>query len=58
MAHTANLTAFSEIPLVDLGPLVAGAPGAARTVARAVGRHAAEVGFFYVRNHGVSQMRG
>ena len=55
MAHTANLTAFSEIPLVDLGPLVDGAPGAARTVARAVGRHAAEVGFFYVRNHGVSQ---
>ena len=54
MAHIDHLTAFTEIPLVDMGPLVDGAPGAARTVARDVGRHATEVGFFYVKNHGVA----
>jgi len=53
VAHAEHLTAFSEIPIVDLGPLVEGAPGAAQTVAKTVGRHATEVGFFYVTTHGV-----
>jgi len=53
-ARTARLTAFTEIPVVDLGPLASGAEGVGQ-VAEAVGRHSTEVGFFYVRNHGVAQ---
>jgi len=53
MGHVARLTAFSQIPVVDLAPLLEGAPGGVRVVADAIGRHATEVGFFYVKNHGV-----
>jgi len=54
MAHIDHLTAFTEIPLVDMAPLVENAPDAAHIVARGVGRYATEVGFFYIKNHGVS----
>ena len=44
-----------EIPVIDLGPLRAGAPGALEATARQW-RHAFEdVGFAFVVNHGVSQ---
>jgi isopenicillin N synthase-like dioxygenase len=48
-------TGFSEIPLIDIGGLRSGAPGAARRVADEICRASAEVGFFYVTNHGVPQ---
>lgn len=57
MGHrTARLTAFKEIPVIDLGPLVEGTPGGVRHVADQVGRHSTEVGFFYIANHGVAQV--
>src|SRR5712671_1542713 len=44
---------FSEIPVIDLAPLIDGsAPQAERTVA-ALGRACADIGFLYVRNHDV-----
>jgi isopenicillin N synthase-like dioxygenase len=44
---------FSEIPVIDLAPLVEGQDDP-RTIA-ALGRACSDVGFIYVRNHGVSQ---
>ncbi len=47
--------AAEEIPVIDLGPYLAGVPGA-REVAAAALRHAyEEVGFYFIVNHGVSQ---
>ena len=44
-----------EIPVLDLGPLRAGAPGALEALG-AVLRHAFEnVGFYFIVNHGVKQ---
>jgi isopenicillin N synthase-like dioxygenase len=46
--------ALSAIPVIDYGPYFAGAPGALAELAHEV-RHACEnVGFFYIRNHGVA----
>lgn len=43
------------IPVLDLGPLRAGEPGALEKLGAAL-RHAfTEVGFYFVRNHGISQ---
>ncbi len=44
-------TAFSEIPLVDLAPLIEGTDP--QGVARKIGEVCEEVGFFYITNHGV-----
>jgi isopenicillin N synthase-like dioxygenase len=56
MGHrTERLTAFQEIPVVDLAPLLTGAPGGVKAVADEIDRHATEVGFFYVTHHGVAQ---
>jgi len=45
--------ATDEIPVLDLGPFLAGKQGALDAVARALYRASTEVGFYYVRNHGV-----
>ncbi len=42
-----------NLPLIDLAPLVAGAPGGLEEVAAEIGKAAREIGFFYVKNHGV-----
>lgn len=42
-----------DIPILDLGPALAGQPGALARVARELRRASTEVGFYYVRNHGV-----
>lgn len=42
---------FSEIPVIDVGPLLAG--GAAKATVEALGRACRDVGFLYVANHGV-----
>ena len=50
-----RLDAPEEIPVIDLGPYLAGVPGA-REAAGAALRHALEnVGFYFIRNHGVPQ---
>jgi isopenicillin N synthase-like dioxygenase len=43
----------SEIPVIDMAPAVDGTPGGERRVAAEFRRAATEVGFFYVKNHGV-----
>ena len=45
---------FSQIPIIDVGDLVAGAPGQWRT-AEALGRACRESGFFYIAGHGVGE---
>lgn len=45
--------AFSEIPVIDIANLVNGSDQ--ETVARQIGKVCEEVGFFYVKNHGVPQ---
>ncbi|MFO1059091.1 MAG: 2-oxoglutarate and iron-dependent oxygenase domain-containing protein [Dongiaceae bacterium] len=47
--------AASAIPVIDIGPLRGGEAAGIRTVAQALRRASAEVGFFYVRNHGVPE---
>ena len=45
----------SRIPIIDFGPYFAGRPGALPALAAEV-KHACEnVGFFYIRNHGVAE---
>jgi len=48
----ARLTAFTEIPLVDVSAL--GGPGEAEVAGR-IGRAAEEVGFLYVTGHGIPE---
>lgn len=44
-------TAFSEIPIIDIAPLVDGSDPLG--VAERIGAVCEEVGFFYIKNHGV-----
>jgi isopenicillin N synthase-like dioxygenase len=44
---------FAEVPLVDIGPLVAGDVSGSEAVIRAIGRACSDVGFMYVSHHGV-----
>ncbi|WP_454688557.1 isopenicillin N synthase family dioxygenase [Achromobacter aloeverae] len=47
--------AKEEIPVFDIGPFLAGAPGARETLAAQL-RHALEnIGFYFIVNHGVPQ---
>lgn len=48
-------TAFTEIPLVDVAPFLAGGAAEKRAVAAEVRRICAEVGFFYLVGHGVPE---
>ena len=51
-AHVAD---FEEVPQVDLGPMFGGVERARRRVGDAVRDACSDVGFFYIRNHGVPQ---
>jgi len=51
--NTAESTPGTELPLIDLGPLIRGEPDGLAQVAREIGRACRTVGFFYVRNHGL-----
>lgn len=42
-----------DLPVIDLGPLTAGTQEGVAAVASELGRAAREIGFFYVKNHGV-----
>jgi isopenicillin N synthase-like dioxygenase len=46
---------FEAIPIVDFGPFLTGDAATRRRVAKEIGRASAEVGFFYIRNHGVAE---
>ena len=48
---------FSEVPVIDIGALVAGTAGR-RAVADEIGRACRECGFFYVVGHGVDEALG
>ena len=50
---TARRVSADEIPVIDIGPLVDGSDEA--TVARDLVWAATEVGFIYVRNHGIDE---
>ena len=44
---------MNSIPVIDIAPLVNGAPAQAHGVAKALGDACREVGFFYITGHGV-----
>jgi isopenicillin N synthase-like dioxygenase len=44
-----------SIPVLDLGPYLAGEPAARERLARALGEACETIGFFFVRNHGIPQ---
>ena len=52
---TAREIELSEIPIIDLGALTAGAPDAVSEIAAQLTEAAERVGFFYVSNHGIPQ---
>lgn len=43
----------SDLPIIDLEPLISGQPGGLEQVAGELGKAARDIGFFYVKNHGV-----
>lgn len=45
--------AYKEIPSLDLGPYLAGVPGALDELASKLARIQQEIGFYYITNHGV-----
>jgi isopenicillin N synthase-like dioxygenase len=47
--------AADDIPIIDLGPYLAGEPGALDAVARDLYYASTQVGFYYLKNHGISQ---
>jgi isopenicillin N synthase-like dioxygenase len=56
MASPANSSlAENEIPILDLGPYFAGEVGALEVLGRELYRASTEVGFYFLKNHGVSQ---
>ena len=44
-----------RIPVLDIGPFLAGAPGARESLAEAVATTCADTGFLVITNHGISQ---
>ena len=58
MAVTSPATAAlseDDIPVLDLGPYFGGVPGALDRICRELYRASTEVGFYYLKNHGVPQ---
>jgi isopenicillin N synthase-like dioxygenase len=51
------MAAADTIPIVDLGPYLAGEPGAAAEAGRQLRHALTEVGFYYVVNHGIPRAR-
>ncbi len=50
--NTSEATA-RDVPIIDVGPLLADAPGALEQAARAFKRACTEIGFFFIVNHGL-----
>src|SRR5215207_9012165 len=51
----ADASTDGRIPVLDIGPFLAGKPGASAPLARAVARTCEDTGFLVVANHGVPQ---
>ena len=51
----ARTMAFSSIPIIDISALSGADPAAITATADEIGRACEDVGFFYIRNHGVPQ---
>jgi isopenicillin N synthase-like dioxygenase len=51
---SARAIAFEEIPVIDIGAMAGSDVAAKLAVARAIREASETVGFFYIRNHGVS----
>ena len=47
--------AKSQIPIIDLGPYLAGEPGSLEIIASQIRNACERVGFFYISSHGVSE---
>ena len=54
-AGRVHVAAFEEVPQIDIGPLFQDDEPARRRVGAAVRDACIDVGFFYIRNHGVPQ---
>ncbi len=54
-AMGARLLDFQSIPVIDIAPLSASSRSAFEATAAEIGKACREVGFFYIRNHGVPQ---
>jgi isopenicillin N synthase-like dioxygenase len=46
---------FTKIPTIDIAALLGSDPVARRAVAEEIGRACEDVGFFYIRNHGIPE---
>ncbi|CAF2124591.1 unnamed protein product [Rotaria magnacalcarata] len=46
---------FTEIPVIDFGPFLNGSIEDKKQVAAEIGRACRNVGFFYLKNHGIPQ---
>jgi len=55
MGKVAESQTTNPIPGLDLGPYLAGTPGALEDLARALREVCENVGFFYIENHGIPQ---
>src|SRR6185503_5182929 len=55
-----SMSARDTIPIIDLGPTLAGEPGALEEAARQLRHALTEIGFYYIVNHGIprEQVRG
>ena len=52
--ETTTHTNHSEIPIIDIGPFLNGAPQAAEETADRLRWVQEEIGFYYLINHGIS----
>ena len=48
------MSAADTIPIIDLGPYLAGKPGAVQEAGRQLRHALTEIGFYYIVNHGVA----
>jgi isopenicillin N synthase-like dioxygenase len=51
------MAAADTIPIIDLGPYLAGEPGALQEAARQLRHALTEIGFYYIVNHGIPRGR-
>ena len=54
MLPTARKLDFTDVPVIDLGPAWSGGDAGRRAVADAIADACGRVGFFYVKNHMLS----
>src|SRR5277367_6250926 len=53
--ETLEAPATSRIAEIDIGPFLAGEPGALERTARVLGEASEDLGFYFIRNHGIPQ---